>query len=721
MDFAQFVGKGFGPAWRGILFRKQYPDLDEIIIKSSKYYRRIFPNAIYNKGDHRWVFPDGEQLLFRYGKNMDDYWNYHGHEFPWLGFDELSLWPNDEFYIAMRTCCRSSVPGMPRRLRAACNPYGVGHNWVKARFIDPAPRGVIVTDDVCLERVTIHGSIWENIILLQNDPAYLLMLKSQTGARRKAWLEGDWDIVAGGMFDDVWDPRVHVIQPFEIPASWRIDRSFDWGSSKPYSVGIWAESDGTDIELPDGLTRATQRGDLFRIAEIYGWTGKPNEGTRELATQVARKILIFQKELGRLVNPGPADTSIFTVENGNSIAGDMEKIGVRWNRANMKTGSRINGWELLRQRFENSVKKEGPGIYVFDTCRQFIRTVPVLPRDSRQSDDVDSNAEDHCLDGDTLVVTTKGEKPIKELVGTKGLVMTAGGYFTEYKNCRLTRKNTEVFRVIFEDDSFIICTGDHKILTSENQWKEIKEWKSKSYQPDDKNFKVSRIICADFISKEKVSDFIAKSGNVIMEQSQKDSMSTILTVTEQTTTSKILNSFNRGNILKSIMPKAIATKIYQKLMRRHAYGMEVKKESIGTKNNTKNIVPPPYERKLRKIVGIAARNSLGAFAHFTAQIIASLHIDARRGRIISSANVLSAEKSLSLVNTIQTKPVHDVVVQSLGIKQVDEAGFADVYCLDANLTHCFVLSNGIIVHNCADEVRYRVLERRHTITVRQAS
>ena len=398
MDFAQFVGKGFGPAWRGILFRKQYPDLDEVIVKSKKYFHRIFPNAIYNKGDHRWVFPDGEELLFRYGKNMDDYWNYHGHEFPWLGFDELTLWPDDEFYIAMRTCCRSSVPGMPRHLRGTCNPYGVGHNWAKARFIDPAPRGVIVTDEVDLERMTIHGSIWENLILLKNDPAYLQMLRSQTGARRKAWLEGDWDIVAGGMFDDVWDPQVHVLAPFEIPQSWRIDRSFDWGSSKPYSVGFWAESDGCDVKMPDGSFRATQRGDLYRIAEIYGGTGKPNEGTRELAVEVARRILKFQRELCRAVNPGPADSSIFTIDNGNSIAGDMEKIGVRWNRANMKSGSRINGWELLRERLKNSINKEGPGLYTFDTCRQFIRTVPVLPRDKRQADDVDTEAEDHIAD-----------------------------------------------------------------------------------------------------------------------------------------------------------------------------------------------------------------------------------------------------------------------------------------------------------------------------------
>ena len=144
--------------------------------------------------------------------------------------------------------------------------------------------------------------------------------------------------------------------------------------------------------------RSTQRGDLFRIAELYGWTGKPNEGTRELAVEVARKILNYQRELGRSINPGPADSSIFTIENGNCIASDMERMGIRWTRANKSPGSRINGCEIIRERMKNSISREGPGLYIFDTCRQFIRTVPVLPRDKKQADDIDSESEDHVID-----------------------------------------------------------------------------------------------------------------------------------------------------------------------------------------------------------------------------------------------------------------------------------------------------------------------------------
>jgi hypothetical protein len=400
MDFAQYVGRGYGPEWRGPLFRREYKDLADVVAKSKKWFPRIFPGARFleSKSDYKWVFPAGEELYFRAIKRADDYDNYHGHEYPWVGWEELTTWPDEDLYLAMQSVCRCSRADMPRHYRATCNPWGVGHHWVKARFIEPMPRGIIIADEQGRERVAIHGTIWENKILLENDPDYLKSLEAQKGAKRRAWLLGDWDIVAGGMFGDVWDEAVHIVEPFTIPKTWSIDRSFDWGSNRPYSVGWWAESDGCDIELGDGTTQSTQAGDLFRIAELYGWTGKPNEGTRELATEIARKIKDCEKAMGRVVHAGPADSSIFDTEDGHCIADKMANIGVSWKRADKRPGSRINGWEILRERLKNSMTKDGPGLYVFETCRQFIRTVPVLSRDEKKPDDVDSEGEDHVGD-----------------------------------------------------------------------------------------------------------------------------------------------------------------------------------------------------------------------------------------------------------------------------------------------------------------------------------
>jgi len=395
MDFVNYVGCGFGRAWRGILFRQNYPALEEVIERCFKWFPRAFPGVKYNGAKHAWRFPTGETLYLRYADKEKDYFNYHGHEYPWIGWEELTNWKDDGLYTMMMTVCRSSHPGMPRHYRATCNPWGIGHNWVKARFIDPAVRGRIILDEEGRQRVAIHSSLDECPQLTINDPDYVKNLRALTGPKRQAWLLGNWDIMAGGMFDDMWDPAVHIVEPFPIPRSWHLNRSFDWGSAKPYSVGWWAESDGTDIVMPNGAKCPTRKGNLYRVSEMYGWTGKPNEGTRELAANVARKIREREQFMKLAFRPGPADSAIFTSDNGRSIADDMAAVGVRWTRANK---DRCNGWEVMRNMLRNAASGEGPGLFAFSTCHQFIRTVPALPRDTTNMDDVDTDAEDHVGD-----------------------------------------------------------------------------------------------------------------------------------------------------------------------------------------------------------------------------------------------------------------------------------------------------------------------------------
>ncbi len=405
MSFAKFVGRGFGPAWKGVLFRREYKELQDVVSKSKRWFTQAFPKARFleSLSDYKWRFETGEELLFRTAKTPNDYWSYHGHEYPWIGWEELTNWPDSRLYEDMMSVCRCSVPGLPRMYRATANPYGAGHSWVKSRFIDPAPRGSVVKDDRGRQRVAIHGSLFENKILLKNDPEYLKNLESITDPnKRKAWLLGDWDIVAGGALDDVWDRNRHVIQPFEIPKTWRIDRSFDWGSSRPFSVGWWAEADGSTIEDRAGSQKTYPKGTLFRIAEYYGWNGRPNEGCRMLAVNVAREILKIEKQIfpGRIVKAGPADPAIYAAENGVSIADDMARVGVSWILADNRPGSRATGLEAMRKRLAAGIENqmEEPGLFVFEGCQHFIRTVPVLPRDSKKMDDVDTNAEDHVYD-----------------------------------------------------------------------------------------------------------------------------------------------------------------------------------------------------------------------------------------------------------------------------------------------------------------------------------
>lgn len=402
-DFAREVGKGYGTNWRGMLFRREYGELDDLIAKSYELFPKIFPGAKFLEGEKlRWEFRTGEQLHFRAIKRDADYWKHHGKGYPWIGWDELVNWPTMDLYHQIKSIWRTTtVSGVPLRYRATCNPWGPGHNAVKAYAIDCGPRGVAVTNDQGQKRVTLHGSIYENPYL---HPDYLRTLESDPDEnRRRAWLYGDWDVTSGGVFDDLWDRRYHVLPRFEIPKSWRIDRSFDAGSAHPFSVGWWAESDGTACKLHDGTVRHFPRGTVFRIAEWYGCTGKPNEGLRMPDSAIADGILEREKAMGiaERVIAGPADSAIFDQHpNVESPASIQAKRGVRWEKADKSSGSRARGVAVLRERLAaaKQVPMEKPGLFIFENCTDWIRTVPVLQRSDKDPDDVNSDMEDHAFD-----------------------------------------------------------------------------------------------------------------------------------------------------------------------------------------------------------------------------------------------------------------------------------------------------------------------------------
>lgn len=440
MDFCQDVGKGYGAEWKGILFRQSHPQLRDIIEKSKKWIKRIWPNAIYNEVKTMWEWPTGERLYFAHFNVRSDYDNYHGHAYPWIGWEELTNWPSPDCYISMFSCSRSTIKGMPRKVRATTNPYGVGHNWVKSRWRLPINGetingrkptvGPLIQDSVDVAgnkeppRRAIHGYLDENVLLLHADPTYKDKIKAaaRNASELAAWMDGSWDIVAGGMFDDIWYEHKDaiVMAPFDVPPGWKIYRAYDHGSSKPFSVGWYALSDGTDLKLRDGRTRATVRGDLFRIHEWYGWRGQPNEGARLLVPDIARGIIEREIKWGlrdpqgtwTRVSRGPADSSIFDADQKAttvSIADDFEKPvtingikfkGIFWERADKGPGSREQGWEQIRKRLKATKRppggfRETPGLFITTDCPQWLRCVPVLPRDETEIDDVDDDAEDH--------------------------------------------------------------------------------------------------------------------------------------------------------------------------------------------------------------------------------------------------------------------------------------------------------------------------------------
>lgn len=379
-DFLQDVDQG--PAWRGILFRKSYAELEELITRACEIYIPL--GAHYKVAASTFVFPSGATLKLRYLEQERDTAKYQGHQYTWVGWDELTNWANINAYDKLKACVRSAAGVKNKRVRCSANPGGVGHHWVKKYYIDHAPKGMEIIEG---KRMFIPSKLIDNKILMENDPEYIDTLR-ELGSEElvRAWLDGDWSVITGAFFPEFSINR-HVLKPFTIPEHWMRFRAMDWGSAKPFSVGWWAVSDG--LETPDG--RWVPSGALVRYREWYGAAG-PDKGLRLTANQVARGIL--EREAGDKLTYGVIDPSAFKRDGGPSIAERMAREKVLFRRAD---NQRISGWDQVRDRLVGN-PDDGPMIYFFDKCIDSIRTLPAVQHDEDNPEDVNTEGEDHAPD-----------------------------------------------------------------------------------------------------------------------------------------------------------------------------------------------------------------------------------------------------------------------------------------------------------------------------------
>lgn len=380
----------YGEAWRGVLFRRTYPELQEIIVRARAIYGGT--GATWRESDKEWHWPNGAFLRLRYLEREADASRYQGHQYTWIGWDELPQWASDGAYRMLFACLRSAADVPTKRVRGAGNPGGPGHQWVKARFIDPAPAGYAPIQDGASpwERMFVPSRVQDNMVLLRADPEYVARLRGSGSPELvRAWLEGDWSVVAGAFFPEFSMAR-HVIEPCAIPEHWHRYRAMDWGSARPFSVGWYAVSDGSLRQFP--------RGALIRYREWYGSTGEPNVGLRMTVEEVADGIRA--REAGDPGNMmGVADPAIFTSDGGPSMAERMSARGVHFTRADNKRvprGGAMGGWDQLRARLKGD--GDVPGIFFFSTCAHLIRTLPALQHDQDRPEDVDTEGEDHAPD-----------------------------------------------------------------------------------------------------------------------------------------------------------------------------------------------------------------------------------------------------------------------------------------------------------------------------------
>ena len=403
----------YGRHAKGIFFRKSIPHLDAAISRSKEIYYKL--GAKWGEQKKAWTFPNGATLKFRHLEKDSDAEDYQGHDYTRVYFEELTNYADPSPINKLKATLRSAH-GVPCGFRATCNPGGPGHLWVKQRYIDPDPRGFKVVSEeytnpfdgkqTTIQRVFIPARLDDNPKLLESDPGYVARLY-QSGSEQlvRAWLAGDWDIVEGAFFDR-WAHDKHVIRPFAVPSYWTRFRSMDWGTAKPFSVNWFAVA--SEDYVHDG--RILPKGALVMYREWYGMKeNEPNVGLKLTSAEVAEGIC--DREEGEDIAYGVLDPSAFASVDGPSIAENMfshsriytqskeEMKPLIWRRADNKRvskGGALGGWDQVRERLAGENGR--PMLYVFNTCKDIIRTLPVIQHDPINAEDLDTKAEDHGVD-----------------------------------------------------------------------------------------------------------------------------------------------------------------------------------------------------------------------------------------------------------------------------------------------------------------------------------
>ena len=387
-------GKSWFVRWKAVLLCLRYPGIKVLITR--KTYKELWNNHIaplqqllagvaeYKSMDKLFRFPGGSTINFGYCACDGDLGQYQGAEYDVWFADEAGQF-REEWLVQIDACVRG-VNGFPKRTYYTLNPGGPGHGYFKRVFIDKR----YTEDEHPEDYAFIQALCTDNLALMQSQPGYLRSLEKLPYKLRQAWLYGRWDVYEGQFFEEFTDDPshyadrryTHVIDPFEIPAGWKLYRSFDWGYHRPFSCGWWA------VDY-DGVA--------YRILELYGCTGEPNEGVRWTPDQVFSKIRSIEREhrylAGRKI-VGVADPAIWDAETGESIAGSAARHQVYFTPGDNK---RLPGWMQLHYRL--SFDGQGyPLLYVFRNCKAFIRTLPLLQYDATNAEDLDTDGEDHAAD-----------------------------------------------------------------------------------------------------------------------------------------------------------------------------------------------------------------------------------------------------------------------------------------------------------------------------------
>lgn len=388
------------------LFRRTYPELEDTLIKIA---RAMIPKtlATYSTNRHEMEMVNGSMLRFRHCNTMDDVYRYQGAEMNALYIDELTHFEK-EMVDYLLTRLRANVALKIRPFaRYGSNPGGIGHAWVKAKFVDPHPTGGSHIEEITTEingkKMTQRKSIGYIPATVRDNPhisqGYIFELARKPKALRDSLLDGKWDAFEGQVFiewvnapdrqqavnADIRRPAgTHVVHPFEVPTWWPIWMSYDHGYEKPFSAGWWAIDQEHDT--------------VYRVGEWYG-SGGGNVGIKLQIDEIAKGIKDIEAgRFPRAYIKRVGDPHLWDEDGGESIGRAFQRNGIHFSKGdNTRFAGKMQIHYRLRMR-----EDERPRLYVFSTCRDFIRTIPALSYNpkatAKRAEDIDTDSEDHTFD-----------------------------------------------------------------------------------------------------------------------------------------------------------------------------------------------------------------------------------------------------------------------------------------------------------------------------------
>lgn len=378
------------PKSKQLILRRTYPELEKSLVRTTL---ELYPKSLYryNSSKHTGTFINGSIIDFGYCDNENDVYKYQSAEYDVIRFDELTHF-TESMYTYLISRCRGAND-YPKQIKSATNPGGVGHTWVKERFIDIGPPNEVHMVGQT-DRVFIPSRVTDNLALLEKDPDYIDRLENLDGDTKRALRDGCWDL-KDGMFFAEFQREVHTCRPFDIPQHWRRYRALDYGLDM--LACYW-------VALSD-----TGRAYVYR--ELY------QSGL--IASDAAKQILADSpKDEDIHATYAPPDLWNRHQDTGRSTAEIFAKEGLRLTRAN---NDRVQGWLDVKEWLRVHEDEQGQlaaDLCIFDVCINLIRTLPALQYDVHNRNDTAREPHELTHAPDALRYFIAGRpapsKPVKQ-------------------------------------------------------------------------------------------------------------------------------------------------------------------------------------------------------------------------------------------------------------------------------------------------------------------